>query len=107
MQETVRKYHRRSRRISIAEPVRLIPSVPRGEFLEEIETTSDVSLEGFYFLTKHEHYHEGMRLLVTLPCHSPRAPRDRNYLAQVVRIEVFDDGQRGVAVQLLSSAGGL
>ena len=62
--------------------------------------------KGFYFLTKGEQYHEGMRLLVTLPCHSPRDRRDREYLAQVVRVELLDGGQRGVAVQLLSSVGG-
>jgi len=103
MQETARQYHRRNRRISIGQPVRLIPSLPRGEFFEEIETTSSVSREGFYFLTKRQHYHEGMRLLVTLPYHSPRDRRDREYLAQVVRVELLDDGQRGVAIQLLSS----
>src|SRR5271157_1960949 len=53
MQETAQKYHRRSRRINIGQPVKLIPSLPRGEFFfEEIETTSNVSREGFYFLTK-------------------------------------------------------
>jgi PilZ domain len=106
MQETAQKYHRRSRRINIGQPVRLIPSLSRGEFFEEIGTTSNVSREGFYFLTEREHYQEGMRLLVTLPCHSPRDRRDREYLAQVVRVELLDNGQRGVAVQLLSSVGG-
>ncbi len=105
MQETARKYHRRSRRINIGEPVRLIPSTPHGERFEEIGTTSNVSREGFYLLTKREHYQEGMRLLVTLPYHSPRDRRDCDYLAQVVRVELLDDGQRGVAVQLLSSLG--
>jgi hypothetical protein len=106
MQETAQQYHRRSRRINLGQPVRLVPSLPRGEFFEEMGTTSNVSREGFYFLTKREHYQEGMRLLVTLPCHSPRDRRDREYLAQVVRVELLDNGQRGIAVQLLSSAGG-
>jgi len=105
MRDTVRLYHRRSRRISTREPVRLIPSIPRGESFEEITATSNVSREGFYFLTRHEHYQEGMRLLVTLPYHFPSDRRDREYLAQVVRVESLDDGQRGVAVQLLSSIG--
>ena len=48
--------------------------MPRGELFKEIGTTSNVSQEGFYFLTKGEHYEEGMRLLVTLPYHSPRRP---------------------------------
>jgi hypothetical protein len=106
MQETAGKYHRRSRRISIGQLVKLIPSLPRGEFFDEIGTTSNVSRGGFYFLTKREHYQEGMRLLVTLPYHSPRDRSDCDYLGQVVRVELLDDGQRGVAVQLLSSVGG-
>jgi hypothetical protein len=94
MQEAAQQYHRRSRRITLGQPVRLIPSLLRGEFFEEIGTTSNISREGFYFLTKREHYQEGMRLLVTLPFHSPRDRRDREYLAQVVRVELLDNGQR-------------
>lgn len=101
-QETARKYHRRSRRVSIAQPVKLIPSLTRGEFFEEIGITGNVSREGFYFVTNHDHYQEGIRLLVTLPYHCPRDRSDRVYLAQVIRIELLDDGRRGVAVQLLS-----
>jgi hypothetical protein len=104
MQETAQQYHRRSRRIN--QPVRLIPSLARGEFLEEIGTTSNVSREGFYFPTWREHYQEGMRLLVTLPYHSPRNRCDHDYLAQVVRVELLRDGQCGVAVQFLSWVGG-
>jgi hypothetical protein len=106
MQETARQYHRRSRRISIGQAVRLVPSIPRGELFEEIGTTSNVSREGLYFLTKREHYQEGMRMLVTLPYHFPRERGDYAYLAQVVRVELLDNGQRGIAVQLLSSVGG-
>jgi len=58
MQETARQYHRRSRRISIGQPVRLVPLIARGELFEEIGTTSNVSREGLYFLTKREHYQE-------------------------------------------------
>ena len=106
MQEIAQHYHRRSRRIKLGQPVKLLPSLPRGEFFEEIGTTSNISREGFYFLTKREHYQEGMRVLVTLPYHSPRDRSDCDYLGQIVRVELLDDGRHGVAVQLLSSAGG-
>ena len=85
------------------QPVRLIPSLPRGEFFEEITHTSNVSREGFYFLTERDHYKEGMRLLVTLPYHSPRARADSDYLAQVVRVEQLENDGYGIAVQLLTS----
>jgi len=102
---TVRTYHRRSRRITVRLPVRICPSFPRGELLDEITNTTNVASEGFYFLTERDHYEEGMRLLVTLPYHRPGDRRDREYLAQVVRIELLDDGKRGVAGELLSSVG--
>jgi len=105
MQSTVRMYHRRSRRIALSQPVPLRSSSPRGELFDEITNTTNVLREGFYFLTQRDHYQEGMRLLVTLPHHCPRDRGDREYLAQVIRIELLDDGQRGVAIQLLSSLG--
>jgi len=105
MQSTARTYHRRSRRITLSQPVRLRPSSPRGGLFDEITNTTNVSREGFYFVTRRDHYQEGMRLLITIPYHFPRDRSDREYLAQVVRIELLDDGQRGVAVQLLSSVG--
>jgi len=107
MQSTVRPYHRRSRRISLSQPVRLVPSLPHGERFEEITNTSNVSREGFYFLTSRDHYEEGMRLLVTLPYHCPRDRSDREYVAQVVRVQLLEDGHRGVGIQLLSSIGNL
>ena len=103
MQETARKFHRRSRRIRIAQPVRVIPCIPRGELFEEIATTANVSREGFYFPTERQQYEVGMRLMVTLPYHSPRAPSDRAYFAQVVRVELLENGQRGIAIRLLST----
>jgi len=102
MQETAQKYRRRSLRISIAQPVRLTPSLPRDAFFEEVTVTKNVSPEGFYFQTKTNHYQEGLYLLATLPYHFPADRSDRVYLAQVVRVELLHDGQRGVAVQLLS-----
>jgi PilZ domain len=103
MRDIGRQYHRRSRRVTIGQPVKLRPSGPRGESFEEICTTKNVSREGFYFFTKREHYHEGMRLLATLPYHAPDDLCNREYIAQVVRVDLLDGGQRGVAVQLLSS----
>ena len=106
MQETVRKYHRQSRRVTITQPVRLCPAGQSGQFFEEIGATENISREGFYFLIHRDYYLEGMRLFVTLPYHFPRHRGDREYIGQVVRVKLLGDGQRGVAVQLLSSVGG-
>ena len=107
MKSVVRGYHRRSRRITLNQPVRLKSSSSRRELFEEVTKTTNVSREGFYFVTQRDDYQEGMRLSVTLPYHCPRDRGDREYLAQVVRIELLDDGQRGVAIQLLSLVGSL
>jgi PilZ domain len=102
MRDIRQQYHRRSRRVTMGEPVKLRPSSPRDESFEEIATTRNVSREGFYFLTKRESYQEGMRLFVTIPYHSPTDLRNREYVGQVARVELLDD-ERGVAVQLLST----
>jgi hypothetical protein len=97
---------RRMRRITLSLPVRLSPTMPHGEFFEDITKTINASREGFYFVTRRDHCQEGMRLFVTLPYHW-RDRSDREHLAQVVRIELLDDGQHDVAVQLLPSVGRL
>ena len=101
--EKSEKYIRQSRRVKMSQPVRLISLGLRGESVEEIGTTSNVSRDGFYFLTELEHYQEDMRLHVTLPYHLPPDRGNRDCVAQVVRVELFPDGRRSVAVRLLSS----
>jgi hypothetical protein len=50
-------------------------------------------------------FYEGMRLFITLPFHFPSDPLDHEYIGQVIRIENLADGNRGIAVQLLSAVG--
>lgn len=95
---------RRTRRLKIGQPLKLRPSDPRIENFVDIRTTKNVSRDGLYFITRLDSYHEGMRLFVTLPFHSPADPGDREYIGQVLRIERLDSSERGIAVQLLSSS---
>ena len=85
---------RRSRRITIGQPVKVRPSDPQEERFEDISKTVNASRKALYFITGRDSYYIGMRLYVTLPY--------SEYLGQVVRIEQLEDGRRGVAVQLLS-----
>jgi hypothetical protein len=96
-------YRRRSRRVKMGQTLKLVSSDPSGEVFENIETTKNVSPEGLYFITQRECYHEGVRLFVTLPYHSGTDPRNREYVGQVIRVDMLENGQRGVAIQLLSS----
>jgi hypothetical protein len=93
---------RRSRRIRIGQPLKVRPSDPHDAHFEETATTKNVSRDGIYFLSKNKTFHEGMRLFVTLPYHFPSDPHDLEYLGQVARIENLPEGNRGIAVQLLS-----
>jgi hypothetical protein len=93
---------RRSRRIRIGQPIKIRVSGPKDSHLEEVNLTKNVAREGIYFVSPLAAYHEGMRLYVTVPYHAPREPQDREYLAQVVRVERLTDSQIGVAVKFLT-----
>jgi hypothetical protein len=75
---------------------------PKDTGLEEINVTKNVSREGIYFVSAGARYQEGMRLYVTVPHHNPRDPQDREYLAQVVRVEKLGEGRNGIGVQFLA-----
>jgi PilZ domain-containing protein len=92
---------RRSRRIRIGQPMRVRGSDPKDSNVQEVNVTKNVAREGVYFVSPLEAYYEGMRLYVTVPHHTPRDPQDREYLAQVVRVEKLEEGRCGVAVQFL------
>jgi hypothetical protein len=87
----------------MGQTLKLVSSDPDGAVFESVETTRNVSPEGVYFITERECYEEGVRLFVTLPYHSGTDPRNRDYVGQVIRVEKLENGQRGVAIQLLSS----
>jgi PilZ domain len=93
---------RRSRRIRIGQPMKVRVSGPKDSHFEEVNVTKNVAREGVYFVSPLAAYHEGMRLYVTVPYHTPRESQDREYLAQVVRVERLTDDQNGVAVQFLT-----
>jgi len=96
---------RRSRRIRIGQPLKIRASDPKDTLVEETNTTKNVAREGIYFVSQIASYYEGMRVYVSVPHHVPREPQDREYLGQVVRVEMLADGQWGVAVQFLTATG--
>ena len=94
---------RRSRRVRIGQPLKIRASDQKGAQFEELSKTKNVSRDGIYFVSQNGSYFEGMRLFVAVPHHSPRGPEDREYLAQVARVEQLADGHWGIAVQFLSA----
>jgi hypothetical protein len=93
---------RRSRRIRIGQPLKIRASDPKDQHVTETNITRNVSREGIYFVSHISSYQEGMRLFLSVPHHDPHQPQDREYLAQVVRLEKLEHGQWGVALQILS-----
>jgi len=102
MQYMRNEERRKSRRIRIGQPMKIRPSDPKDKYFEDTTTTKNVSREGIYFVTRISSYAEGMRLFVVVPFHTPKAPLDREYLGQVVRVDALPEAQWGVAIQLLS-----
>jgi hypothetical protein len=105
MQAIKQQERRRSRRIRIGQPLKVRPSDPRDPHFEETSTTKNVSRDGIYFLSKNLIFYVGMRLFISLPFHIPKDPLDNEYIGQVARIEKLTDGNRGIAVQLLTTVG--
>ena len=103
MTYVTQRERRRHRRVRMKQPMRVRPTDPKDGVFEEIGTTKDVSQDGAYFLTKLDVYHEGMRLFFTLPYHAPRSEQNYEYLGQVARVDVMENGQKGVAVKFLST----
>jgi hypothetical protein len=91
----------RSRRAKMARSLRVRPSEPRDEHFEDLTTSTNASKEGIYFTTRRSNYYPGMRAFVTSPYDSPHDPMNREYVAQVVRVDKLPNGKFGVAVQLL------
>jgi hypothetical protein len=89
-----------SRRAKIARPVRVRPSEPRDDHFEDLPISVNASKEGIYFTTRLKSYYPGMRVFVTFPYSSPHDPMNREYVAQVVRVEKLENGKTGVAVHL-------
>jgi PilZ domain len=103
MHEKRQAERRRTRRVRMKQGMRIRPTSPKDGQFEEIGTTTNVSQDGVYFLTKKDVYRQGMRLYVTVPYHSPFSQQNYEYLGQVARVEEMGDGQKGIAVKFLSS----
>jgi hypothetical protein len=95
---------RRTRRVRMKQGLRVRPASTKDGAFEEIGETTNVSQDGVYFVTQRGGYRVGMGLLVMVPYHSPNSPQNYEYLGQVARIDELENGQKGVAVNFLSSS---
>jgi hypothetical protein len=88
---------RRDRRVRSCRPVHIRPADPAHERFEDVQTMSNFSRNGFYFITRRPSYTKGMRLYVV----PGLGVNGLEYLSEVVRFERLAVGWYGVGVRLL------
>lgn len=97
-----KKERRNKSRAKLKQKIR-VRSAGAGPTFDEIRDTLNVSVNGLYFESFRD-YTPGMRLFVAYPYDSRPGAMNRDYLAEVVRVNPRAGSmKRGVAVRLLHS----
>jgi hypothetical protein len=90
-------------RVRLAFLLRTRPSQSMIDYFDEVLISVNSSRRGCYFTTDSNRYKKYMRLFVIFPYSELPGAINRDYLSEVLRVEDFVDGRKGVAVKLLSS----
>ena len=96
---------RGTRRCKINQLMRIRPSDPEKEHFEDLRGSTSVSRSGVAFQTSETGYELGMRLFVTMPYSRDPAAINREYLAEVVRLEKLPNTLIAVGIKLLMEMG--
>ena len=96
---------RGSRRCKITQLMRVRPSDPEKDHFEDLRGSMSVSRGGVYFQTSERCYEIGLRLFVTMPYSKEPAAINREYLAEVVRMDPRPNGLTGVGIKILMEMG--
>ena len=96
---------RGTRRCKINQLMRIRPSDPEKEHFEDLRGSTSVSRSGVAFHTSETGYELGMRLFVTMPYSRDPAAINREYLAEVVRLEKLPNTLIAVGIKLLMEMG--
>lgn len=89
---------RRTRRLKLAQAVRVCPADPRYE--EEVRATVNFSRDGLYFTTSSQHYYVGMHVDLVFP-YREGDPVVRTSVGCVVRLDRRAGDRWGVAIKFL------
>jgi hypothetical protein len=92
---------RGSRRCKITQVMRIRPSDPEKTYFDDLRGTVSVSRSGIYFHTTELGYEVGQRLFVTMPYPGDPSTIGREYLAEVVRKDVLENGMIGIGFKTL------
>src|SRR5260370_3783182 len=96
---------RGSRRCKINQLMRIRPSDPEKEHFEDLRGSTSVSRSGVSSQTSEKGYELGMRLFVPMPYSRDPAAINREYLAEVVRLDPLPNGLNGIGIKLLMEMG--
>jgi len=88
---------RRSRRVKVSVAVRVQPYYQTTGASEELLSTTNLSRDGFYFVSRRPNYHQDMNLYVACPAGHSQTAADAE-CARVVRVDSLSEGSWGVAV---------
>jgi len=100
-----RSERRGHRRCKITQLMRIRPSDPTRGHFEDLRGSVSVSRSGAYFQSSEPGYQVGLRLFVTMPYSNQPTAINREYLAEVVRIESLPTGLFGVGIKMLMEMG--
>jgi hypothetical protein len=92
---------RASRRCKITKVMRVRPSDPEQKYFDDLRGTVSISRSGIYFHTTELGYEVGQRLFVSMPFSANQLIIGREYLAEVVRKDVLQNGMIGIAFKTL------
>lgn len=94
---------RRSRRVKLSVAARIRPYYQIGGASEELLSATNLSRDGFYFVSQQPTYRENMNLYVACPAGHSQTLADAE-CARVVRVDSLSKGSWGVAVTFVRSA---
>src|ERR1700691_4929411 len=83
--------------------VRVRPSSPMDNAFDEVRATENSSRDGCYFPTYNLRYKESMRLFVSFPYSSELGAINREYVAEILRVEDLPDFRKGIAVKFVTT----
>lgn len=96
---------RSNRRCKITQLMRIRPSDPEKDHFVDLRGSMSVSRGGVYFQSSEKAYEIGLRLFVTMPYSNDPAAINREYLAEVVRMDSLPNGLTGVGIKILMELG--
>jgi hypothetical protein len=90
-------------RAKISCRVRVRPSSPMDNAFDEVLSTENSSRNGCYFATRNIRYKKCMRLFIAFPYSSELGAINREYVAEILRIDELPEFQKGIAVKFVTT----